>query len=160
MKKLILLFLIVFLIGCEERIEGMVYLDEDFTIDYSSYETTLASIPGNLTLISFRPENNRLLVNYKYRDGYHISDSAYWDEHYKEILLYNGGILLSDQSLDEVMVFAESAEYTYMATVKREDFLKAIGSPDDLEIKDLVLDHMKDYYDLHSVLKMEKEEPC
>lgn len=170
MKKIILLLVVLFLIGCEEKIEGMVYLDKNLEIPQGSQEVVLEKLPGNNHLDAVKEEGNKLIVNYMVTQGENQAfESAYWDEekHYKDILLLNGGILLAqDRALDEVMFFLETSTYNYMITVKKDDFEKCFIKLDTIKdydlYKEIVLSeaNQKKYFDLHSDLALEKEIPC
>lgn len=160
MKKLLLLFFIVLLIGCEEKIDGMVYLEDEHVINYNSNEEILKSLPGNLNVAEIRSEGDKLIINYKVRDAFHTSDSLFWDDQYKDLLLYNGGIMLKDASVREIMFFLETDTHNYMATIQRDDFVKLIGLPDSEDLKNLVENGSNAYYKAHSALALVKEIPC
>lgn len=169
MKKILLVLLLLFLIGCEEKIEGMIYLDKKIEIPQGNLEVVLENLPGNIHLDAVKEEGHKLIVNYMTQGDKQILESGYWEgkKHYKDILLFNGGILLAqDKSLEEVMFFLETSAYNYMITVKKDDFEKCFIQLDTLQDYDAYIEivlseaNQKKYFEMHSDLVLEKEIPC
>ena len=114
MKKIILiLFLALFLIGCSDNLESIKEFDYEKIESLSSVEEVIKALPGSTNILTQNlSDEKRYIINYKTS----ISNKdviSKWKEAeiYKEMLLFNGSIILSKEpKLESVTFYIDTEE--------------------------------------------------
>lgn len=172
MKKIFLVLLVLLMVGCQQNIEGMIYLDDVSALtEADNVQNILKQLPGNLHMKDFKEDPKRIVVNYEVPLSKDMTTpSEYWeaDDAYQSLLLYNGGILFSQYpDLENVQFFLLTETKQYYVTLHRDAFEEIVVKQalDDVDIQmlsDVISEpeRVDEYFASHSVLIFERDEDC